>query len=167
MLRRALTVVTGVVLVVGAGRMAATAAHDAGRRDLTDARLARAGQLIRTGDRAAARTAIDEAICLDSRCGRGFVLRAVLLNAEGQHDRAAAAGLEAAERDPDCPDGWREAGRAFLELGDHDRAAECLAVALLKDPHDQAAHDCLVRVLEKQGRHEQARAVRREVASHP
>jgi Tfp pilus assembly protein PilF len=159
MTRRSLAVVTGVVLVAGAGRMAATAAPDAARRDLAAARLARAEQLIRGGDLAAARTAVDEAIYLDPRGARGFALRAAVLNAEGRHDRAAVAGLEAAELDPDDAAGWREAGRAFLELGDLDRAAACLAVALLKDVYDDAAREHLVRVLEQQGRHEQARAV--------
>jgi Tfp pilus assembly protein PilF len=158
MFRRCLKVVAGVVLVAGAGRMAATAAPDAARPDLADARISRAEQLIRAGDLAAARTAVDEAIYLNPRSARGFALRAGLLNAEGCHDGAAAAGLEAAELDPDCAAGWREAGRAFLERGDHDRAAACLAMAILKDRDDLAARAHLVRLLQKQGRHEQARA---------
>src|SRR5204862_330119 len=76
MFRRPLAVLAGVVLVAGAGRMAATAAHDAaGRRDLADARLARAERLIGAGDLAAARTVIDEAVYLDPRGARGFALR--------------------------------------------------------------------------------------------
>lgn len=131
MSRRALAVVAGVVLVTGAGRLATTAAP----------------------------VPIAEAGDPDPRSGRGRALRAEVLNAQGRHDHAAAAALEAAELDPGGAAGWREAGRAFLALGDLDRAAACLAVAILRDRHDAAARGHLVRVLERQGRHEQARAV--------
>jgi tetratricopeptide (TPR) repeat protein len=83
-----------------------------------------------------------------------------VLNELKEYDLALPVCLAAFAIDDACGPAWREAGYALWKKGDFERAEKALRMAVRIDERDRVALGYLEKVLETQGKAEDAKVVR-------